>query len=279
MRSGLVAFAFVCLSATIAQGAEAIWPTRGWETSTPEEQGMDSAALARLVDFGKTKSFDSLLLVRHGRIVLEAYYAPYTADIPHAINSSTKAVIGTLVAIAYKDGLLDNLDHPALDFFADRNIANVDDRKRAITIQNLLDMTSGIEWEQGFEGGREQSLHDLERSPDWVQFILDRPMAHRPGETFYYNDGNPHLLSAIITKLSGLSARDYANAKLFGRLGIAPPVWLRDPQGYRMEALVCSCGRATWRRSVISICSTANGKTSSCCRLVGSTKSTMPPST
>ena len=222
----------VCgLSAHADETTKTIWPTKEWQTSTPEEQGMDSAALARLVGFGASHSFDSVLLVRHGNIVLEAYYAPYTANIPHAINSSTKAVIGTLTAIMYKDGLLDRLDHPVLDFFSDRSIANVDDRKRAITVQNLLDMTSGLEWEAGFEGGREQSLHDLGRSHDWIQFILDRPMAHTPGETFYYNSGNPHLLSAIITKLTGLSAHAYAKDKLFGPLGIASPRWRRDPQG------------------------------------------------
>src|SRR5579884_1995313 len=86
--------------------ADTVWPTRQWATSTAEEQGMDSAELAKLVAFGTTHSFDSLLIARHGRIVLDAYYAPYTADIPHAINSATKSVVGTLIAIAHGDGLL-----------------------------------------------------------------------------------------------------------------------------------------------------------------------------
>src|SRR5947209_4279519 len=92
--------------------AAPVWPTRQWQTSTPEEQGIESAALAGLLDFGASRSLDSLLLARHGRIVLDAYYAPYTAEIPHRINSATKAVIGTLLAIAQKDGLLDRFDHP-----------------------------------------------------------------------------------------------------------------------------------------------------------------------
>src|SRR5580692_6273468 len=107
MRGLLVVVACLCSLVTVAQAAETIWPTLGWQTSTPEEQGMDSADLAKVLAFGKTRSFDSLLVVRHGRVVLDAYYAPYTADIPHAINSSTKAVIGTLTAIAIKEGLLD----------------------------------------------------------------------------------------------------------------------------------------------------------------------------
>ncbi|MBC7577670.1 MAG: serine hydrolase [Tardiphaga sp.] len=93
-------------------GTEPIWPTQQWQASSPEEQGMDSAALARLIDFGQTRNLDSLLIVRHGKMVLDAYYAPYTADIPHAVNSVTKAVVGTLAAIALKEGVLDSTSHP-----------------------------------------------------------------------------------------------------------------------------------------------------------------------
>jgi len=192
---------------------------------------MDSSALAKLVAYGGSHSFDSLLVVRHGKIVTEAYYAPYTADIPHNIFSSTKAVTGTVLGITYKDGLLDRLDHPVLDFFADRRIAHVDERKKDITVQNLLDMTSGLDWDQGFEGGKQQSMYDLYRSSNWIQFILDRPMAHRPGEVFNYNNGNVDLLSAVITRLTGKLAEDYAREKLFTPLGIVNWHWDRDPQG------------------------------------------------
>jgi CubicO group peptidase (beta-lactamase class C family) len=231
MRGLLVVVACLCSLVTVAQAAETIWPTLGWQTSTPEEQGMDSADLAKVLAFGKTRSFDSLLVVRHGRVVLDAYYAPYTADIPHAINSSTKAIVGNLVSISLKDGLLDRLDHPVVDFFGDRGIENLDDRKKAITVQNLLDMTSGLDWDEGIGGGREQSLTDLDRSADWIKFILDRPMAHAPGEVFYYDSGNPHLLSGILLKLTGMRAEQYAKTKLFGPLGIDKLFWRRDPQG------------------------------------------------
>jgi CubicO group peptidase (beta-lactamase class C family) len=202
----------------------------------PEKQGMDSTALATLVAFGGSHSFDSLLVERHGRIVLDAYYAPYTADIPHEIHSSTKAIISTLVGMIYKDGLLHRLDDPVLDFFPDRRVANIDDRKKAITVQNLLDMTSGFDWDQGIEDGKEQTLHDMERSSNWTQFILDRPMAHAPGEIFNYIDGSPNLLSAIITKLTGRLAEDYARENLFVPLGITDWHWDRDRQGLSVGA-------------------------------------------
>ena len=79
-------------------------------------------------------------------------------------------------------------------------------------------MTSGLDWNEGFEGGKEQSHVDLERSSNWTQFILDRPMAHPPGEVYNYSNGNPDLVSAIITKLTGKPAEDYATEKLFGPL-------------------------------------------------------------
>jgi CubicO group peptidase (beta-lactamase class C family) len=107
---------------------------------------MDSKELAKLVDWRTTHSFDSLLVVRHGTIVVEVYYAPYAAGIPHAANSITKSIVGTLTAIAWKESLLDSLDHQVLDFVDAGNIANLEARKEAITIQNLLDMTSGMAW-------------------------------------------------------------------------------------------------------------------------------------
>jgi hypothetical protein len=94
---------------------------------------MDSKELAKLVDWGTTHNFDSWLVQRHGKIVAEAYYAPYAARVPHRVYSVTKAVIGTLTAIAWKDGVLDSLNHRVLDFFDPRSIANVDQKKEAIT--------------------------------------------------------------------------------------------------------------------------------------------------
>ena len=207
------------------------FPQADWPVATPEDEGMDSAALAKLVDAGKALRFDSLLITRHGRIVLDASYAPYKSDELHIINSATKAVVATLIAMLQKDGVLDSLDHPVLDLFKDRQIDNVDARKQALTVQHLLNMTSGLDWDEGYNGGTERSLFEMGRSPDWVQYILDRPMAHAPGETFYYNSGNSHLLSAIVTKLTGRSAEDFARERLFAPLGITEHTWFKDSKG------------------------------------------------
>jgi CubicO group peptidase (beta-lactamase class C family) len=238
----LLAGVSICSEAVSAQGpAEPIWPMKEWQSSSPEEQGMDSKKLVDLVDFGATRllkspgvalssRLDSLLVVRHGEIVVEAYYAPYSAGIPHTVNSVTKAVISTLTAIASKDGLLDSPTHRVLDFFDRHSIANVNDRKEAITIQSLLDMTSGLDWTEPLDG-RPDSIFEMERSPNWVNFILDRPMSSAPGDLFHYSSGNAHLLSAVLTKLTGMSTLEYAKTKLFDPLGINDLYWRQDPQG------------------------------------------------
>lgn len=218
------------LGALPATAQSLSWPTKAWATSSPEEQGMSSEALGRLVDFGAANAMDSLLVTRHGKIVLDATYAPFQAGLKHRMYSSTKSVISTLIAMALRDGKLDSVDRKILDFFPDLTIANLDDAKKAITIRHLLDMTSGLEWVEGLSGPPESYIA-MARSPNWVQFILDRPMAAAPGSVFYYDSGNSHLLSAILTKVTGLSARDYAQQMLFGPLGIEDVLWRHDPQG------------------------------------------------
>lgn len=133
--------------------------------------------------FWKNHSLDSLLIARHRRLVLDAYYAPYSASVPHATNSTTKSIVATLVAMLHSDGVLDSLDHRELDYFPDHDFANVDKNKKAVAVQHLLNMTSGLAWDEGL--GTVRPLADLKHSRDWVRFILGSPMANQPGETFY----------------------------------------------------------------------------------------------
>jgi hypothetical protein len=109
-------------------------------------------------------------------------------------------------------------------------VANLNHRKTAVTVQNLLNMTSGFDWTE-LSQGYPFSMMAMERSPDWVKFVLDRAMPNAPGEVFNYNSGNPHVLSAILTQLSGKTALNYAKTKLFGPLGIEDVYWRQDPQG------------------------------------------------
>jgi CubicO group peptidase (beta-lactamase class C family) len=210
---------------------EILWPTKSWPISTPEEQGMDSASLARLIENVGAYKQDSLMIVRHGRIVAEAYYAPYAAGISHDLRSVTKSIVSTLTAIQVKNGLLDSVEHPVLDLFSDQKILNIDENKRAITVQNLLDMNSGIAWQEKAYTPDETIIR-MYGSPDRTEFVLNQPMASAPGSEFSYNSGNPYVLSALITKKTGQSAFEFAKKELFQPLGITSAKWgLVDAQG------------------------------------------------
>jgi CubicO group peptidase (beta-lactamase class C family) len=214
-----------------AQSQEWPWPTQTWSRAVPEEQGMDSGALAELVDFGLGNEMDSLVVTRRGRIVAEAYYAPFRTGARHRINSATKAIVSALTGIAIAQGKLASTDEAVLTLFADRSFANVDARKDAVTVQHLLDMTSGLDWAESLSGQATTSISEMRRSGDWVKFVLDRPMAHAPGTTFNYSSGNSQLLAAILRRRTGMDVRDFAAQHLFKPLGISDVSWATDPQG------------------------------------------------
>ncbi|MHA1970993.1 MAG: serine hydrolase domain-containing protein, partial [Candidatus Thorarchaeota archaeon] len=110
-----------------------------------------------------------------------------------------------------------------IGYFSNRTIANLDSRKESITLEHIITMTSGIEW-----FGDSTSI--MKQQSDWVQYILDRPMVHAPGEVWNYNSG-PHLFSAILNMTTGVSSKTYADTYLFQPLGIDHYDWMVDPQG------------------------------------------------
>lgn len=201
-----------------------------WESSTPEEQGMDSVALIKIFEYveEENKDIHSLLVIRNGYIVLEAYYHPYTWDRKHILNSCTKSFVSALVGIAIDEGYIHNENSSVLDYFPEYDIADNDELKKRIEIEHLLTMTSGIDWPQY---GRDNISDQMVRSDDWVRFILDRPMAADPGSQSNYSNGDAHLLSAIIQKTTGKTALDFGWELLFRPLGISDVRWDYDPQG------------------------------------------------
>jgi len=192
---------------------------------------MSSGALADLIDTVGTRMQDSLVIERHGRIVAEVYYAPYRPGIPHDLRSVTKSVTGTLTAIEIGEGLLDSADHPVLDLFKDEQIENIDANKKAMTVQAMLNMTSGIKWQEEHYTP-DETIMQMYHAPDRTAFVLNQPMSDPPGTKFYYDSGNPYVLSAIITRQTGMNAWDYAKRKLFDPLGITTAHWTKpDTQG------------------------------------------------
>jgi CubicO group peptidase (beta-lactamase class C family) len=207
------------------------WPTEGWKEAPAEQQGIDSVLLAEGVRSIQEKhlAIDSLMIVRNGYVVLDAHFSPYDASFPHDLASVTKSVMTTLIGIAVDQGKL-QLDQKVVSFFPDRLIATLDERKKNMTILDLVSMRNGME-SKCFKGD-ELTLDAMRLAPDWVQAALDRKMVYEPGTHFCYDSPGMHLLSAILQETTGQTALEFAQQNLFGPLGIRDVVWLADPQGY-----------------------------------------------
>jgi len=180
------------------------WPSAVWRTSTPEAQGINSERLADAMDFIRTNRLPihNLQIVRNGYLVLDAYFYPYNGKTFHDTASVTKSVTSTLIGIALDQKFIRSLQEPVVALFPQRSIANLDSRKRSMTLQNLLTMQSGL----ACEGPpTEQTLSDMRQTAVWIQFVLDRPMSSDPGQQFVYCSSNLHLLSAVTTKLQTLT--------------------------------------------------------------------------
>ena len=216
--------------APAAPSPETLWPTAGWTTSTPEMQGMDSRKLAEIFDYLKAKepNIHSLLIVRNGVLVTDAYFYPFDSASRHDVASITKSVTSTVVGIAVRKGLIRSAEEPLLNFFQEFKPANLDEQKKSITLRHLLAMRSGL---QCIMRPVEVTLMQMMASSDWVQFMLDLPMAAKPGDAFVYNRGAVHLLSAVVRKATGQNALAFARAELFGPLGISDVEWPFDPRG------------------------------------------------
>lgn len=206
------------------------WPTESWREATPESQGVDSGSLARALGYARDTDLNlhSVLLVRHGHIVLDANFYPYSGKTPHDIASVTKSVTSTLVGAAIARAHLTSTDETLLDVLGERVPVDADPRKAQITLGHLLSMSAGFDC--GYRLG-EAELKEMMSASNWVDFALSLPMVSRPGERFGYCSPGMHLLSAVLADATGRSERNFAEDALFEPLGIDSGDWPRDPQG------------------------------------------------
>ena len=166
----------------------------------------------------------SLLVSRHGELVLERYFHGTRAASSANVKSASKSVISALVGIAIERKLLPGVEAPIAPYFPELTAVSADARKRKITIEDLLTMRSGLT-------DTNQAYGAWVRSPNWVHYLLAHSLQAPPGSRMDYNTGNTHLLSAILTKVSGSDTWSFAQKALAGPLGISMPKWPQDPQG------------------------------------------------
>jgi len=212
------------------------WPTKEWQVTTPEKKDMDVSVLNQISSYVLDSGLDvdSVIVVRHGYIVYEKYFRPpWDKEKVHNIYSCTKSVMGSLVGIAVQQGKIKSLDDKMVDYFPNRTIQNLDERKRSITLLNLMTMKGGFdwaEWKYPYSDPRNPWIQAL-RSDDTIQFVLDKPMATKPSTVWAYNGGYSQIFSAIVTDKTGMNTLEFAKKYLFNPLGITEFTWRRDRQG------------------------------------------------
>jgi len=218
--------AALCLVAPLAALASAgDDPSLRLPRSTPEEQGVSSAALLGFVQAAEERidAPHSFMLVRHGRVVAEGWWAPYAADEPHELYSLSKSFTSTAVGLAVSDGKL-SVDDPVLKFFPDKAPAAPSKNLRSMRVRDLLRMCTG-QREEDLKAFPFQSQLDLARA------FLELPVPDKPGSHFVYNTAATYMLSAIVQKVTGQTVLDFLRPRLFEPLGISNPTWEASAQG------------------------------------------------
>ncbi|MFX1328144.1 MAG: serine hydrolase domain-containing protein [Promethearchaeota archaeon] len=205
-----------------------------WTTISPELVRMDSSVLDNMIDNVEDHEYEvySILVIRNGFIVKEWYEQLFQEDSLFRVFSVSKSVTSALIGIALDKGYIKSLDEFVLDYFPDKDIANLNTQKQSMTIEHLLTMTTGLDWAEYYPYGDPLNPYfTWKASEDHVEFVLNRTMIAAPGQVWNYNTGATHLLTAILERATNMSTLDFANEYLFGPLSIKDYTWLQDPQG------------------------------------------------
>ncbi len=268
MSNCFLAFLFALVG--VSAQAQTSPYTSQWPAATPGAVGMDQGAIRSFdsdISAGKYGYIDSMLIIRHGKVAFDRSYphdydriysaeaaapgplnahdrtGPYNYFNPwwhpfyrrgelHSLQSATKTVTSVVIGIATARKEFPSLDTPVLKYFDASKVANVDDRKRRLTIRHLLTMTAGLDWNEDLPyDDPNNSASVMEASFDWIGQVINRPMAREPGTEFRYNSGATQLLSHIFTTATGKDIEEYARQHLFAPLGIVQHFWKRSPTG------------------------------------------------
>jgi CubicO group peptidase (beta-lactamase class C family) len=187
---------------------------------------MDDATMARVVRrAGELGQLHSLIVSRNGTVRFERSFRGPGLDVPVNIKSASKAIISALVGIAIDQGSLGGPEQPVVSLLEASVPTGADPKLQKVTVGHLLSMQSGLERTSGANYGRWVKSHD------WVRYVLSRPFVDEPGGRMLYSTGNSHVLSALLTQVSGKSTLDLARAWLGEPLGFNVIPWDLDPQG------------------------------------------------
>ncbi len=192
-----------------------------FQKKTPESLGIRSKDILTFLDRLQEKHVElhSLVLLRHGDLAAEGWFAPYRQELPHVLYSLSKSFTSTAIGFAIQEGLL-SLEDFVVSFFPEKLPGRPCENMEAMQIRHLLTMSTGHEEEPGIIG-----------TEDWVETFLTSYVPHKPGTHFLYNTPATYMLSAILQKVTGISVEEYLIPRLFEPLGIQEHRWEVCPKG------------------------------------------------
>jgi CubicO group peptidase (beta-lactamase class C family) len=216
----------------------------GWESVSPADENLDRTridAMLERIRGGVYRDVRSVIIARHGRLVVEEYFPRTEGDrreqairraSPVEMTSATKSVTSILIGIAIDKGLIRGEDERLATFFPEyAEVFAADPNKAKLTLKDLLTMTAGLAWDEWtlpYTDARNNHVAML-RSDDPIRYVLERPVVATPGETLAYNSGLSIVLGQVIFKASGLRADKFAERYLFEPLGITDFYWSKWP--------------------------------------------------
>ncbi len=200
-------------------------PARALPRKDPESLGVSPRAVLDFIESieGSGLELHSFMLLRHGFVAAEGWWAPYAPELKHMLYSLSKSFASTAIGLAVMEGRL-TVDDPVVKFFPDELPEQVSDNLAAMKVRHLLSMSAGHS---------EDTTNRLftSKGPTWAKTFLGLPVENPPGTRFVYNSGATYMLSAIITKLTGQTLADYLAPRLFEPLGIEGYTWDLSPEG------------------------------------------------
>lgn len=193
------------------------FPDIDWLSDSPNNHGMNSEKLSELGTIIESEydNIRGIVVVKNGFIVYEKYYKGSGPNEALHLASVTKSILSALVGIAIHKGYINSADERVIDFFPEHNFSDSIENRQSVTIRNLLTMTAPYPFE-----GFCEPLDKLCASPDWVKYTLEIMGKGGNIGDFKYSTAGAHLLSAILTRSTGKSAREFANEYLLKPIGI-----------------------------------------------------------
>jgi len=199
--------------------------------ATPESTGLSSANILSFVEAVEAASLElhSLMILKDHQVVAEGWWNPYRREDIHLLYSLSKSFTSTAIGFAVQDGLV-SIDDTLISIFPDETPKKPSENLKAMKVRHLLSMSTGHDVDN-------MSTDMVDREDgDWVRGFLAREVVHEPGTHFLYNNGSSYTLSAIVKKVTGLSALDYLKPRLLDPIGIVDAVWPTCPKGASIGA-------------------------------------------